>query len=148
MSKRRADDCIASKVQKVEMNPLRPEHLKSYLDAAGARGVLPMFYLDLVSGLWIVYIARHIEHVLEQINTQYPVLLVTGPGRLAKPPCWSIWPKRRAVQESLAGWVALLQLSPLSYGEIVADGDTPPFRVSLSSLRQRQDNSIVPVALI
>lgn len=84
MSKRRADDCIASNVQKVEMNPLRPEHLKSYLDATGARGVLPMFYLDLVSGLWIVYIARHIEHVLEQINTQYPVLLATGPRQVGK----------------------------------------------------------------
>ena len=45
------DDCIAPKVQKVEMKTLRPEHLKSYLDAANARGVLPMFYLELVSGL-------------------------------------------------------------------------------------------------
>ena len=45
------DDCIAPKVQKVEMKPLRPEHLKAYLDAADARGVLPMFYLELVSGL-------------------------------------------------------------------------------------------------
>ena len=45
------DDCIAPKVQKVEMKTLRPEHLGSYLDAADARGVLPMFYLELVSGL-------------------------------------------------------------------------------------------------
>jgi len=45
------DDCIAPKVQKVEMKTLRPEHLKSYLTAADARGVLPMFYLELVSGL-------------------------------------------------------------------------------------------------
>ena len=45
------DDCIAPKVRKVEMKTLRPEHLKSYLDAADARGVLPMFYLELVSGL-------------------------------------------------------------------------------------------------
>ena len=45
------DDCIAPKVQKVEMKPLRPEHLKFYLEAADARGVLPMFYLELVSGL-------------------------------------------------------------------------------------------------
>jgi len=45
------DDCIAPKVQKVEMKTLRPEHLKSYLDATDARGVLPMFYLELVSGL-------------------------------------------------------------------------------------------------
>ena len=45
------DDCIAPKVQKVEMKTLRPEHLKSYMNAADARGVLPMFYLELVSGL-------------------------------------------------------------------------------------------------
>ena len=45
------DDCITPKVQKVEMKTLRPEHLKAYLDAANARGVLPMFYLELVSGL-------------------------------------------------------------------------------------------------
>ena len=45
------DDCIAPKVQKVEMKTLLPEHLKSYLDAANARDVLPMFYLELVSGL-------------------------------------------------------------------------------------------------
>ncbi len=41
-------------------------------------------------------------------------------------------------QEALAGRVALLQFSPLSCGEIVADSGTPPFRVDLSSLRQRQ----------
>ena len=45
------DDCIAPKVQKVEMKTLRPEHLKSYLEAADARGVLPMFYLELTTGL-------------------------------------------------------------------------------------------------
>ena len=45
------DDCIAPKVQKVEMKTLLPEHLKSYLDAANARDALPMFYLELVSGL-------------------------------------------------------------------------------------------------
>ena len=45
------DDCIAPKIQKVEMQTLRPEHLQSYLSAANERGVLPMFYLELVSGL-------------------------------------------------------------------------------------------------
>ena len=45
------DDCIAPKVQKVEMKTLLPEHLKFYLNAANARDVLPMFYLELVSGL-------------------------------------------------------------------------------------------------
>ena len=45
------DDCIAPKVRKFEMKILEPEHMKAYLDAADARGLLPMFYLELVSGL-------------------------------------------------------------------------------------------------
>ena len=45
------DDCIAPKVQKFERKTLRPEDMKAYLDAANVRGLLPMFYLALVSGL-------------------------------------------------------------------------------------------------
>ena len=45
------EDCIAPKVQKFEMQILQPEHIKTYLDAADKRGLLPMFYLKLVSGL-------------------------------------------------------------------------------------------------
>ena len=45
------EDCIAPKVQKVEMQILKPEHIKKYLDAANKRNLLPMFYLELVSGL-------------------------------------------------------------------------------------------------
>jgi integrase len=45
------DDCIAPKVRKFEMKILAPEHIKAYLDAANAREMLPMFYLELVSGL-------------------------------------------------------------------------------------------------
>ena len=45
------DDCIAPKVRKIEMKILAPEHIKAYLDAADRRGLLPMFYLELVSGL-------------------------------------------------------------------------------------------------
>lgn len=33
------------------MQILQPEHIKDYLDAADKRGLLPMFYLELVSGL-------------------------------------------------------------------------------------------------
>ena len=33
------------------MQILQPEHIKDYLDAAGKRELLPMFYLELVSGL-------------------------------------------------------------------------------------------------
>lgn len=45
------EDCIAPKVQKFEMQILQPEHIKIYLDAAEKRGLLPMFYLELASGL-------------------------------------------------------------------------------------------------
>ena len=31
-----------------------------------------------------MYIKRHMEKLLEQIATQYPVLLVTGPRRVGK----------------------------------------------------------------
>ena len=46
-----ADDCIPPKIPKHEMKILPPEQIKSYLAAAEQRGVLPMFYLELISGL-------------------------------------------------------------------------------------------------
>ena len=45
------EDCIVPKPRKLEMKILPPEHIKAYLDAAEARRLLPMFYLELVSGL-------------------------------------------------------------------------------------------------
>ena len=45
------EDCIAPKVEKHEMQILQPQHIKAYLEAADNREVLPMFYLELVSGL-------------------------------------------------------------------------------------------------
>ncbi len=158
-----------------------------------------------------MYIARHMEHILEQLSTQYPVLLVTGPRQVGKttmlerlaqkegrgretitlddltvrelakndpkmffqlhrPPLlidevqyapelfpyikmmvderrqpgdfWltgsQLFSMMEGVQESLAGRVALLQLSPLSYGEIVLDAGTTPFQINLPALTQRQ----------
>ena len=46
-----ADDCIPPKIPKHEMKILPPEQIKAYLLAADQRGVLPMFYLELISGL-------------------------------------------------------------------------------------------------
>ena len=46
-----ADDCVPPKIPKYEMKILPPEQIKSYLTAADQRGVLPMFYLELISGL-------------------------------------------------------------------------------------------------
>ena len=45
------EDCIVPKPRKPEMKIFTPEHMKAYLEAAAARGMLPMFYLELVSGL-------------------------------------------------------------------------------------------------
>lgn len=45
------DDCIAPKVRKVEMQVLSPENIRAYLGAAAKRDALPMFYLELVSGV-------------------------------------------------------------------------------------------------
>ena len=44
-------DCIAPKLEKKEMKFLAAEDMKAYLDEADRRHVLPMFYLELVSGL-------------------------------------------------------------------------------------------------
>ena len=45
------EDCIAPKPRKIEMKILPQEHIRAYLDAARDRDLLPMFYLELVSGL-------------------------------------------------------------------------------------------------
>lgn len=45
------EDCIIPKIQKQEMKILYPEDMKAYLEAADKRGVLPMFYLELVTGI-------------------------------------------------------------------------------------------------
>lgn len=45
------EDCIIPKIQKQEMKILHPEDMKVYLEAADKRGVLPMFYLELVTGI-------------------------------------------------------------------------------------------------
>ena len=46
-----AEDCIAPKPPKIEMQILPAEDMHAYLEAAKARARLPMFYLELVSGL-------------------------------------------------------------------------------------------------
>jgi len=45
------EDCIAPKARKVEMKFLQPEEISAYLKAADEHGLLPMFFLELVSGL-------------------------------------------------------------------------------------------------
>lgn len=45
------EDCIIPKIEKQEMKILHPEDMSAYLQAAEKREVLPMFYLELVSGV-------------------------------------------------------------------------------------------------
>lgn len=45
------DDVILPKVEKKEMKILKPENISAYLAEAEKRGVLPMFFLELCSGL-------------------------------------------------------------------------------------------------
>ncbi len=51
ISKNPTDNCIAPKVEKKEMKVIQPEKIGAYLQAAADRNVLPMFYLELTSGL-------------------------------------------------------------------------------------------------
>ena len=51
ISRNPCEDCIVPKPRKLDMKILPPEHMKAYLEAAERRGLLPMFYLELVSGL-------------------------------------------------------------------------------------------------
>ena len=46
-----AGDCVPPKIPKHEMKILPPKQIQSSLTAADQRGVLPMFYLELISGL-------------------------------------------------------------------------------------------------
>lgn len=46
-----AEDCIIPKLEKQEMKILHPEDMKAYLTAAEEYGVLPVFYLELTSGI-------------------------------------------------------------------------------------------------
>lgn len=45
------DDVILPKAEKREMKILKPENIKDYLEEANRRGVLPLFFLELCSGL-------------------------------------------------------------------------------------------------
>ncbi len=94
ISRNPTDDCIAPKVQKVEMKTLRSERLKSYLEAADARGVLPMFYLELASGLRkgelvaLLWDALDIQNRTISVSKQYiknPSGKLPSPGPRPKP---------------------------------------------------------------
>ena len=45
------EDCVVPKPRKLDMKILSPEQIGAYLEAAQRRELLPMFYLELVSGL-------------------------------------------------------------------------------------------------
>ena len=45
------NDCKPPKLEKKEMKTLEPEQVQAYLKAAEARGLLPMFFLELTTGM-------------------------------------------------------------------------------------------------
>ena len=45
------EECIIPKIQKKEMKILHPDNIRAYLREAEERGVLPMFFLELTSGV-------------------------------------------------------------------------------------------------
>ena len=45
------NDCKPPKLEKKEMKTLEPEQVQAYLKAADARGLLPMFFLELTTGM-------------------------------------------------------------------------------------------------
>ena len=45
------DDCVLPKVDRKEMKVLKPEYIRDFLEEADKRGVLPIFFLELCSGL-------------------------------------------------------------------------------------------------
>ena len=51
IKKNPTDGCSAPKPEKKEMKVIQPEQIGNYLQAAAERNVLPMFYLELTSGL-------------------------------------------------------------------------------------------------
>ena len=51
LSKNPTNDCKPPRLEKKEMHVLQPEQVGAYLKVAADRNVLPMFYLELVSGL-------------------------------------------------------------------------------------------------
>lgn len=53
MQRNPSENCIVPKPRKLDMNILPPGHIRAYLEAARARGPLPMFYLELASGLLV-----------------------------------------------------------------------------------------------
>ena len=84
-----ANDCIPPKIPKHEMKILPPEQIKSYLTAAEQRGVLPMFYLELSTGLrkgeiaallWSDYDAQ-----TQTIHVTKQYLFYNGQGTVSPP---------------------------------------------------------------
>ena len=81
---------MCSSPASLEMKTLLPEQLKSYLDAANARDVLPMFYLELVSGLRkgelvaLLWSDLDAEHKTISVSKQY-VRNPSGEVMLSRP---------------------------------------------------------------
>lgn len=98
-----ADDCIAPKIQKKEMKVLAPEHLGAYLKAAEELGVLPMFFLELSTGLRkgeiVALLWDDLDQDTKMLTVNKQAVSVKGGGIRVSPPKTETSVRRIAVSE-------------------------------------------------
>ena len=89
LAKNPLEDCTPPPIRKKELIVIEPEYYESYLNAAERRGVLPMFYLELSTGLrkgeltallWSDYDAR-----TKTIHVTKQYLFYKGEGVISTP---------------------------------------------------------------
>ena len=83
------EDCIVPKLRRKEMKILQPDHVSSYLKAADERSVLPLFFLELVTGLRkgelvaLLWSDLNLEHKTLSISKQ--IVARNGQSQISRP---------------------------------------------------------------
>ena len=84
-----ARNCVLSKEEKLEMKVLPAEQIGSYLKAADERGLLPMFYLELITGLrkgeLVALQWSDLDEVRKTISVNKQYLWRDGKGTISRP---------------------------------------------------------------
>lgn len=101
-----ADDCIAPKIQRKEMKVLKPENIGVYLKAAEELDVLPMFFLELSTGLrkgeLTALLWEDVDIDAKTISVNKQAIGVKGGGVKVSPPKTDTSVRRVAIsQEAL-----------------------------------------------
>ncbi len=83
------DDCKPPKVEKKEVNVIQPERIGDYLQAAANHNVLPMFYLELTSGLrrgeLLALLWSDLDVERQRISVSKSVLYMHGELKICTP---------------------------------------------------------------